>query len=49
MLIARCQKLLEENQQLEKMISSDKVSKLEGEIDLQNRILSNMKDSQKGR
>ncbi len=49
MLMARCQKLLEENQQLEKMISSDKVSKLEGEIDLQNRILSNMKDSQKGR
>jgi hypothetical protein len=49
MLIARCQKLLEENQQLEKMISSDKVSKLEGEIDLQNRILSNIKDSQKGR
>jgi hypothetical protein len=47
--MARCQKLLEENQQLEKMISSDKVSKLEGEIDLQNRILSNMKDSQKGR
>ncbi len=49
MLMARCQKLLEENQQLEKMISSDKVSKLEGEIDLQNRILSNIKDSQKGR
>jgi len=49
MLIARCQKLLEENQQLGKMISSDKVSKLEGEIDLQNRILSNIKDSQKGR
>jgi hypothetical protein len=48
MLMARCKKLLEENEQLGKMISSDNVAKLEGEIALQNRLLSNIKDAQKG-
>ncbi len=48
MLMARCKKLLEENEQLGKIVSSDNVAKLEGEIALQNRLLSNIKDSQKG-
>jgi hypothetical protein len=47
--MARCKKLLDENEQLSKMISSDNVTKLEGEISLQNKLLSNMKDSQKGK
>ncbi len=46
MLMSRCKKLLEENEQLGKMISSDNVAKVESEIALQNRLLSNMKDSQ---
>jgi hypothetical protein len=46
--MARCKKLLEENEQLGKIVSSDNVAKLEGEIALQNRLLSNIKDSQKG-
>jgi hypothetical protein len=49
MLMARCKKLLEENEQLGKTISSDNVAKLEGEIALQNRLLSTMKDSQQGK
>ena len=49
MLMARCKKLLDENEQLGKMISSDNVAKLEGEISLQNKLLTNMKDSQKGK
>ena len=49
MLMARCKKLLDENEQLGKMISSNNVAKLEGEISLQNRLLSNMKNSQKGK
>ena len=49
MLAARCKKLFEENEQLDKMISSDSITKLEGEIILQNRLLSTMKDSQKGK
>jgi len=49
MLMTRCKKLLEENEQLGKMISSDNVAKLEGEITLQNKLLSNMKDSQRGK
>jgi hypothetical protein len=49
MLMARCKKLLEENEQLGKLVSSDNVAKLEGEIVLQNRLLSNVKDAQKGR
>ncbi len=49
MLMARCKKLLEENEQLGKMISSDNVAKLEGEIALQNRLLSNMTDSSQGK
>lgn len=48
MLMARCKKLLDENEQLGKIVSSDNVAKLEGEIALQNRLLSNIKDSQKG-
>jgi len=48
MLMARCKKLLEENEELGKIVSSDNVAKLEGEIALQNRLLSNIKDSQKG-
>ncbi len=48
MLMARCKKLLEENEQLGKMISSDNLAKLEGEVALQNRLWSDMKDSQKG-
>lgn len=47
MLMARCKKLLEENEQLGKVVSSDNVAKLEGEIVLQNRLLTNMKDAQK--
>ncbi|CAF0936401.1 unnamed protein product [Didymodactylos carnosus] len=47
MLMARCKKLLEENEQLGKMVSSDNIAKLEGEISLQNRLLSEMKESQK--
>jgi len=47
MLMARCKKLLEENEQLGKMVSSDNIAKLEGEIALQNRLLIDMKDSQK--
>ena len=46
--MARCKKLLEENEQLGKLVSSDNVAKLEGEIALQNRLLSNVKDAQKG-
>jgi hypothetical protein len=49
MLMARCKKLLEENSQLGTIISSDNVAKLEGEVALQNRLVSNMKDSQKGK
>jgi hypothetical protein len=49
MLMVRCKKLLEENEQLGKMISSDNVAKVESEIALQNRLLSNMKDSQRGK
>jgi hypothetical protein len=49
MLMTRCKKLLEENEQLGKMISSDNVAKVESEIALQNRLLSNMKDSQRGK
>ena len=49
MLTARCKKLLEENEQLGKIISSDNIAKLESEIGLQNRLLSNMKDTQKGK
>ncbi len=49
MLMARCRKLLDENEQFGKMISSDNVAKLQGEISLQNRLLSNMKDSQQGK
>ena len=48
MLMSRCKKLLEENEQLGKLVSSDNVAKLEGEITLQNRLLTNMKDAQKG-
>jgi hypothetical protein len=47
MLMARCKKLLEENEQLGKIVSSDNVAILEGEIALQNRLLSNIKDAQK--
>ena len=46
--MSRCKKLLEENEQLGKLVSSDNVAKLEGEITLQNRLLTNMKDAQKG-
>lgn len=47
MLMARCKKLLEENQQLGKLVSTDNVAKLEGEIALQNTLLSNIKDTEK--
>ncbi|CAF1243432.1 unnamed protein product [Adineta steineri] len=47
MLMARCKKLLDENEQLGKIVSSDNVAKLEGETALQNRLLSNIKDAQK--
>ncbi|CAF1151334.1 unnamed protein product [Adineta ricciae] len=46
MLMARCRKLLEENEQLGKIVSSDNVAKLESEIALQNRLISNIKDAQ---
>ena len=46
--MARCKKLLEENEQLGKLVSSDNVAKLEGEIALQSKLLSNIKDAQKG-
>lgn len=49
MLMGRCKKLLEENEQLGKIVSADNVAKLEGEIALLNRLLSNIKDAQKGR
>ena len=48
MLMARCKKLLEENEQLGKIVSADNVAKLDGEIALLNRLLSNIKDAQKG-
>lgn len=48
MLMSRCKKLLEENEQLGKIVSTDNVAKLEGEIALLNRLLSNIKDAQKG-
>jgi hypothetical protein len=48
MLMSRCKKLLDENEQLGKMVSSDNVAKLEGEIVLQNKLVSNIKDAQKG-
>jgi hypothetical protein len=47
--MAKCKKLLEENEQLEKMISSDNVAKVEREITLQNGYVFNMKDSQNGK
>ena len=49
MLMARCKKLLEENEQLGKLVSSDNVAKLESEIALQNTLLSNLKDAQKSK
>lgn len=48
MLMARCKKLLEENEQLGKIVSSDNVAKLESEIAMQNQFLSSVKDAQKG-
>lgn len=47
MLMARCKKLFDENEQLGKMVSSDNIAKLEGEIALQNRFLSNLQDTEK--
>jgi len=47
MLMARCKKLLDENEQLGKLVSSDNVAKLEGEVALQNKLLVNVKDIHK--
>jgi hypothetical protein len=40
--------LLQENEELGKTVSSGKLAKLEGDIALQKRLISEMKNSEKG-
>ena len=47
--MARCQMLLQENEELGKTIASGKTAKLEGEIALQKTLVTEMKNNQSGR
>jgi hypothetical protein len=47
-LMARCQMLLQENEELGKTIASGKTAKLEGEIALQKTLVTEMKNNQSG-
>lgn len=46
--MARCQMLLQENEELGKTISSGRTAKLEGEIALQKTLVTEMKNNQSG-
>lgn len=46
--MARCQMLLQENEELGKTIASGKTAKLEGEIALQKTLVTEMKNNQSG-
>ena len=46
--MARCRMLLQENQELGKMISSGRTARLEGEIVLHKALATEMKKNQKG-
>ena len=47
-LMARCQMLLQENEELGKTIASGRTAKLEGEIALQKTLVTEMKNNQSG-
>ena len=47
-LMARCQMLLKENEELGKTIASGRTAKLEGEIALQKTLVTEMKNNQSG-
>ena len=47
-LMAKCKMLLQENEELGKVISAGRTAKLEGEIALQKRFVDEMKKSQAG-
>lgn len=46
--MAKCRMLLQENEELGKMISSGRTAKLESEIALQKTMVAEMKNSQDG-
>ena len=46
--MARCQMLLQENEELGKTIASGRTAKLEGEIALQKTLVTEMKNNQSG-
>lgn len=46
--MAKCRMLLQENEELGKTVSSGRLAKLEGDIALQKRLISEMKNSEKG-
>lgn len=46
--MARCQMLLQENEELGKTISSGRTAKLEGDIALQKTLVTEMKNNQSG-
>ena len=48
-LMAKCRMLLQENEELGKVISSGRTAKLEGEIALEKTLVQEMKKSQAGR
>ena len=47
-LMAKCRMLLQENEELGKMISSGRTSKLEAEIAIQKTLVTEMKSNQDG-
>jgi hypothetical protein len=48
-LMAKCRMLLQENEELGKMISAGRTAKLEGEIALEKKFVEEMKKSQAGK
>ena len=48
-LMAKCRMLLQENEELGKVISSGRTAKLEGEIALEKTLVQEMKKSQAGK
>ena len=46
--MAKCRMLLQENEELGRTVSSGRLAKLEGDIALQKRLISEMKNSEKG-
>ncbi len=46
--MAKCRMLLQENEELGKMIASGRTAKLEGEIALQKTLVQEMKKNQEG-